>query len=205
MCECTTPELWRPVPDFQGIYEVSSHGQVRGVDRIIVTRSGVRRRWQGRTLRAATDAEGRRSVTLAAEGVSRNHRIHTLVLRAFVGPPPPDTEGCHDDGNPGHNCPANLRWDTRSNNHRDATRHGRHFLANRTHCPLEHALATPNLVPTLLPYRTCLACSRTRAASSTARRRGKVFDFRAEADRRYAQIMGAFDAAEMRELAVEAS
>ena len=190
MCECTSPESWRAIPGFEGYYEVSTHGQARGVDRVIVTRSGVRRRWAGRILQAATDSEGRRSVTLAVAGVNQTRRIHTLVLTAFVGPPPAGLEGCHEDGDPGHNCPTNLRWDTRSNNHRDTTRHGRHFLANRTHCPWEHQLIAPNLVPSLLPHRTCLACSRTRTACRTAHLRGRPFDFRAEANRRYARIMG---------------
>jgi NUMOD4 motif/HNH endonuclease len=189
MCECTS-ELWAPVPEFVGLYEVSTRGQVRGLDRIITTRNGVVKRWPGRVLRASIESNGRPSVHLAAAGATRSCRVHTLVLTTFTGPCPEGMEGCHGDGDPGHNCVTNLRWDTRSNNHRDTTRHGRHFLANRTHCPWEHLLMAPNLVPSLLPYRTCLACSRTRAAAWHARKRGRPFAFRAEADRRYARIMG---------------
>jgi NUMOD4 motif len=33
-------ERWRPVPGFVGWDEVSSHGRVRGVDRLIIRRNG---------------------------------------------------------------------------------------------------------------------------------------------------------------------
>jgi hypothetical protein len=44
-------------------------------------------------------------------------------------------EGCHFDGTPYHNNIANLRWDTRSGNQRDAVRHGtqRNFKGTAHH------------------------------------------------------------------------
>ncbi len=56
---------------------------------------------------------------------SRRETVHRLVLAAFVGPCPQGMECCHDDGDPGNNCLANLSWGTPSKNTEDQIRHGR--------------------------------------------------------------------------------
>lgn len=50
--------------------------------------------------------------------------VHRLVLEAHRGCAPMGHECCHGDGNKLNNDITNLRWDTRSNNHLDAVRHG---------------------------------------------------------------------------------
>lgn len=50
--------------------------------------------------------------------------VHQLVMEAFVGPKPPGMQCCHNDGNPGNNAIANLRWDTPRGNQLDRFRHG---------------------------------------------------------------------------------
>lgn len=61
----------------------------------------------------------------------------------------------------------------------------------RTHCPREHLLAEPNLVPSSLAngQRNCLACVNARSVVKNAARKGVVLDFKAVADRKYEEIM----------------
>ena len=61
----------------------------------------------------------------------------------------------------------------------------------RTHCPREHPLAHPNLVPSGLKRgkRICLACQRAHCVSYNAQIRGGTIDLKATSDRYYAQIM----------------
>ena len=59
-----------------------------------------------------------------ATGRGRTMQLGRIVLLAMVGPNPAGTECCHKDGDPGNNDPANLYWGTRSQNTRDAMRHG---------------------------------------------------------------------------------
>lgn len=47
-----------------------------------------------------------------------------LVMLAFVGPRPDGLDVCHGNGNPADNRLENLRYGTRSENMRDALRHG---------------------------------------------------------------------------------
>jgi hypothetical protein len=50
--------------------------------------------------------------------------IHRLILETFIGPCPEGMECCHKNDVPTDNRLENLRWDTRSNNVKDAFRNG---------------------------------------------------------------------------------
>lgn len=155
-----SPEVWTPVPGWEGLYEVSDHGAVRSLDR--VDRFG--RYFHGQTLSADTIKGGYKRVTMASGSRRERRQIHHLVLEAFVGPRPMGMEGCHGNGHPDDNRLANLRWDTRPENARDTVRHGTHRNAKKTHCPRNHPLAEPNLVvaEAARGKRKCLACHRAR-------------------------------------------
>lgn len=101
---------WKLIEGFPN-YEVSEAGDVRRVD-------------TGLVLKPVLD-RGYHLYRLYRNGERPAIRGHILVLRAFVGPKPfDDAEGCHNDGNRGHNHRKNLRWDTRTANMSDRVRHG---------------------------------------------------------------------------------
>jgi hypothetical protein len=120
-----TQEIWKDIPGYEGLYQVSNHGRVRSLDRVIMCTSAVKgtypSRKKGRMLRPGPSPSGHLSVVLPR----RNTRtVHDLVLRAFVGSPPDKHECCHNNGNPADNRLENLRWDTRRENIKDKTAHG---------------------------------------------------------------------------------
>lgn len=85
-----------------------------------------------RRLRDADNGDGRRVVHIRIKGRrGAMHKVHRLVLLAFVGPCPPGLVGCHNDGNPANNTPGNLRWDTRSGNMADTVAHGTRLFGAR--------------------------------------------------------------------------
>lgn len=95
-------EEWKPVVGYEGLYEVSSNGQVRDL------RSG-RCSFGGRSnghlaVMLNDDINGRRS-----------RQVHVLVATAFLGRPQ-DNNHCiiHKDGNNFNNCVSNLSWVLRS-------------------------------------------------------------------------------------------
>lgn len=190
--ECSEDtELWLPVVGFEGWYEVSSHGHVRSIDRVIQCVAGPDQRHPSVILRPAPGPRGHLVVGLYKCNESIHRTIHTLVLRAFAGPPPPGMEGCHWDGNPANNHLDNLRWDTRSANTLDRVRHGTHQMANRTHCPRKHPLESPNLVVSSarMGRRGCLACNRAAGDAIYAAKTGRLFDFEVAADKHYEKIL----------------
>lgn len=160
-----TDERWLPVPEYEGYYEVSDHGNVRSVDRKIIHSNGITRTFPGRVLKKWQDKGGYWKVGLSKNGELHFRMVHRLVLSAFVGQCPKGMEGCHNDGNPGNPHLGNLRWDTYSNNQKDRRMHGTQQEVRRTHCPRGHVLESPNLVAAILKRgrRSCLACCRARS------------------------------------------
>lgn len=118
-------EEWRPVVGYEGLYEVSSHGRVRSLDRFRPHPTNERLTLvRGRVLKLKRrQRTGHLTVTLQNAGRSYPF-VHGLVLAAFVGPRPEGMECCHNDGNPANNHVSNLRWDTHAANLADMVRHG---------------------------------------------------------------------------------
>lgn len=126
--EDITVEEWRPVTAPWGdLYEVSSYGRVRSLDRVDPNSRGHIRRYRGRVLKQPT-VGGYHRVTLCRSGMSRIEYVHALVCGAFHGPRPGTTREvvcAHWDGDTHNNHPENLRWTTFSeNNGADRRRHG---------------------------------------------------------------------------------
>ncbi|WP_084978779.1 NUMOD4 motif-containing HNH endonuclease [Prescottella equi] len=153
-----TPESWCPVPGYEGYYEVSNLGQVRGLDRY----GSDGRRVAGRVLKPAAHHRDRhRWVNLSRDGVARPHFVHRLVLEAFIGPCPEGQVACHWDDDPDNNSVDNLRWGTLKDNARDAIRNKKTKASTMTHCSRGHEFAGDNLANG--DRRRCLACVRARA------------------------------------------
>lgn len=114
--------MWADVVGYEGLYEVSTSGEVRSLDRL--DSRGHQRR--GKLLRAFPNWKGYLRLHLHKDGVRKEHRIHRLVLEAFVGPCPIGNEACHNNSNPADNRLENLRWDTGSANTMDSVRLGTH-------------------------------------------------------------------------------
>jgi hypothetical protein len=164
----TRPELqavpeWRPIPGWEGYYQVSDAGQVASVDRMRGAPRGVIRAMKGRILRPATTASGHLQVHLHRDGHGQTALLHRLVLLAFVGPAPEGHECCHSDGDPMNNHLSNLRWDTDKANSQDTLRHGANYWANRTTCPQGHPYSAENTQVSPKGWRRCRTCRRAEA------------------------------------------
>lgn len=125
-------EIWKPVPGFEGQYEVSDMGRVRSLGRFVEHRASHKAAAythfrEGRTLRPGTmNAQGHVSVSL---GRHNSHCVHSIVMSAFfVGPLQPGQEVRHLDGDGAHNERFNLAYGSRSENNRDITRHDKRKL-----------------------------------------------------------------------------
>lgn len=127
-------EIWKPIPGYEGFYEVSSLGRIRGVDRVIVRKSGEKYHVKGAIL-APTKRKngGYLTIGLRREGSQKTHKIHRLVMLAFVGEPPEGKyEVDHKDGDPENNRLSNLEYVSKKENYmRMAANQGRGALVER--------------------------------------------------------------------------
>ena len=185
-------EEWKPVPGWDGLYEVSNEGRVRSLARTLLKRGGTMKyRLPEKILSNRISGSGYPAVFLCRDGVREQATVHTLVLQAFVGPRPTSThKGLHRDDNPRNNHVSNLYWGTMQENALDRVRNGRDRNARKTKCNRGHALIGPNLAPwSSVNRRACLACNR---ANTLARKRGHRKDEKyisSLADEKYEAIM----------------
>jgi hypothetical protein len=129
-------EIWKPIAGWEGFYEVSTHGRVCSLDRVVPDSRNGQKRVKGRILKpsAGTPYLPYAIVTLHRGGrrgtpgsVIEMPYVHTLVLETFVGPRPEGMQACHDPDRDGmNNRLDNLRWDTPKANQQDSIRHGTH-------------------------------------------------------------------------------
>ena len=106
---------WRWIPGFEERYQVSNDGQVRSF--AISSRP--------KNLKTRICHRGYTTVGLKKPNKrQKTHKVHRLVLLAFVGKCPEGMESCHNNGVKTDNNVSNLRWDTSKNNHADRILHG---------------------------------------------------------------------------------
>lgn len=118
-------EIWKPIPGWEGLYEASSFGRIRSLDRIIRTSGCPLRRKKGVVLRPGLTSWGYQIVALKRTGEKAvSSAVHRLVCSAFHGPPAPKMDAAHADGTRVNNRPENLRWATRTENFADKYIHG---------------------------------------------------------------------------------
>lgn len=109
-------ECWRWVPGYEGLYQVSTRGRVRSVDRWVIGKDGKKYLIKGKILKPLRNELGYLFVTLCRDGKPRNFKIHRLVAMAWLDNPEDKPEVNHLDENPSNNDVYNLAWSTRKEN-----------------------------------------------------------------------------------------
>ncbi|MBS0219168.1 MAG: helix-turn-helix domain-containing protein [Proteobacteria bacterium] len=120
--EAPDGEVWRPVFNHEGLYEVSSHGRIRSLPRH--TRTGL---LGGKILQLAKSRNGYLRVVFSKDGVAVRRSVHRVVLSAFDRLPLADEEARHLNGNKTENYLSNLAWGSRSANAYDRILHGTQY------------------------------------------------------------------------------
>lgn len=111
-------EEWKDIVGYEGLYQISTLGNVRSYDRIVNCRNGHTRTIKGKVLATTRSGGGYLKVMLTKDSVAKNHRIHRLVAMAFIPNPDNLPDVNHIDEDKTNNKVSNLEWCSRSyNNH----------------------------------------------------------------------------------------
>lgn len=171
----TGAEVWLPVLGYEGLYEVSSRGRVRSLDRITLKSNGMHYRTPGRILRPYVDRSGYLCVHLSTRESKRCHgSIHRLMCESFRGAPEQGQLARHLDDVRQNNVIENLYWGTLSDNGHDAVRNGRNSNANKHLCrcglPYDEIISDFN---GRFRKRTCSTCRRAHGRIRSQRYRSR--------------------------------
>ncbi len=117
-------EVWKPIQNFEGYYEVSSLGRVRSLDRRVKGKNNSKIFKKGKILIAQKGGSGYLKVTLSVNGKLTGKEIHRLVAKAFLPNPENKPEVNHKTGDKTCNTVETLEWCTALENTNHAIKLG---------------------------------------------------------------------------------
>ena len=106
-------EIWKDIPNYEGLYQVSNIGNVRTLDKYvnssIKNNDKVKRKSQ---ILKQYNKRGYLQVTLTVNNKRHYFGVHRLVAQAFIPNPNNFPQVNHKDENPLNNNVKNLEWCT---------------------------------------------------------------------------------------------
>ena len=128
------PLKWKDISNYEGIYKVSSNGDIKSLKRIVYHPKGDLR-IRERLLKKYVGNHGYEVVTLHKDSKVKVATVHYLVAEAFIGQRPSSRhEICHKNGIKTENRLRNLMYGTYEENNMDKVRHNTLIYGERHPC-----------------------------------------------------------------------
>lgn len=107
-------EIWKPLPKYEKLYEISNMGRVRSLDAMIFNKGNNQHcKKKGQILKLCEAKNGYMVVNIKRT----TKYVHRLVAKAFIDSIPPKMTINHKDGNKTNNKVSNLEIVSYSDNH----------------------------------------------------------------------------------------
>jgi len=113
-------EIWKDVAGYEGQYQVSNIGRVKGLDRTTPRKNHISNSFhqKEKVLKQTTKPNGYKIIGLCKDNKVKMHHVHRLVATAFIPNPLNKRTVNHIDGVRSNNHYLNLEWNTYSENHK---------------------------------------------------------------------------------------
>jgi hypothetical protein len=122
-------ENWKPVKNYEGLYEVSTFGRVRSLERKFERAHPKNKNliqemtYKSNLVKFHLTSKGYCRIGIYKDGIKKNHLVHRLVADAFINNNENKEQVNHKNGVKCDNSLSNLEWCTN--------------IENRTHSYLE--------------------------------------------------------------------
>lgn len=111
-------DLWKDIPNFEGLYQASTKGNIRSLNHI--RKNGTSQYIQReKLLKFNKNPNGYLQVRLSKNGVAKTYRVNRLIALTFIANPFDKKTVNHINGNKLDNNVENLEWAT----HKEQTKH----------------------------------------------------------------------------------
>lgn len=124
--QCLEKEIWKPIKNYEGVYEVSNKGKIRSLERKVNYKNKKERTIEGQEKMQTLNSKGYLKVTLWNKHKSQTREVQRIVAETFI----PNTENKsqvnHINGIKTDNRVDNLEWCTPKEN----TQHSIYVLKN---------------------------------------------------------------------------
>lgn len=112
-------EIWKNIQDYEGIYECSSLGRIRSLDRYVLdSKRQIYFFVKGCELKPRKNKNGYLQVSLNKKGKRKMVYVHRIIAETFLEKIKDKNTINHIDGDKNNNCVDNLEWCTYSENNK---------------------------------------------------------------------------------------
>lgn len=108
-------EIWKDIPGYEGLYQISNYGSVKSLDRYVKHYKGGSKLIKGKNIAPKID-KGYLRIKLCKLGEKKYYTVHRLVALTFINNPNNLPVINHIDGDKLNNHISNLEWCTISDN-----------------------------------------------------------------------------------------
>ena len=110
-------EVWKDIPDYEGLYQVSNLGRVKALKKEWLSHHTAILTHGEKIIKPYLNHNGYLRVALSKDNKYHKFPVHRLVANAFIGKQPSDDYVInHKDYNRQNNCVDNLEWLTQKEN-----------------------------------------------------------------------------------------
>lgn len=106
-------EIWKPIKNYEGWYEISDYGRVRSLGRFVNhPNKGFKSFRKGKIISPGKTKDGYLFVRISKNQKIKNIRINRLVAQTFISNPNDYPQVNHKDEDKTNNRASNLEWCT---------------------------------------------------------------------------------------------